>query len=572
MWMPRRILQWFVVSAAIGSAPVGRADSQPQTGGPPADLVVRNGLVWTGVPGAAEAQAIAVAGDRIVAVGSDEEISSRIGPATRVIDAGGRRVIPGITDCHTHMVWGGLGLSRIDLRNAVDRTDFRNRIAAAVAKLHPGEWLLGGQWSVDSWDQPEFPTRQWIDDLTPGTPVCLTRIDGHQALVNSVALKFAAIDVDGPADPPGGEIVRDPKTRQPTGILKDAAMDLVTRRIPEPTVQEKKQALVRAMQHANRFGVTAVHDMSEPAELDAIALAHDEDLLTLRFTVYLSVSDWKANVEKVKNYRVHDDWLHVAGFKGFMDGSLGSRNAYLREPFDDATPETKYPRGMLTAMADPPSKFAAQILAADAAGLQPAVHAIGDEANHILLDLYEQVSAKAGAHDRRARVEHAQHLLPEDISRFARLGVIPSMQPHHKADDGRYAETALGHKRCASSYAFRSLLDSGAKLCFGSDWPVVTLSPFAGIATAVDARTLDGRVWFPEQSITAEQALTAYTVTAAYATHREDRLGTLEPGKLADIVILSQDILRIEPDRIAATIATHTIVGGQVVWVSPAPR
>jgi predicted amidohydrolase YtcJ len=225
MWMPRRTLQWFVVSAVIGSAPVVQAESQPETGGPPADLVIRHGRVWTGVPGAAEAQAIAVAGDRIVAVGSDEEIAPRIGPATRVIDAGGRRVIPGITDCHTHMVWGGLGLSRIDLRNAADKTDFCNRIAAAVTALHPGEWLLGGQWSVESWDQPESPTREWIDDLTPGTPVCLTRIDGHQALVNSVALKFAGIDADSPADPPGGEIVRDPKTRQPTGILKDAAMD-----------------------------------------------------------------------------------------------------------------------------------------------------------------------------------------------------------------------------------------------------------------------------------------------------------------------------------------------------------
>lgn len=549
---------------------MGRAESQSDAGPPPADLVIRSGRVWTGVPGAAEAHAVAIAGDRIVAVGSDEEISARVGPATRVVDAGGRRVIPGVTDCHTHMMWGGLDLSRIDLRDAADRADFCNRIAAAVTALHPGQWLLGGQWSVESWDHPESPAREWIDDLTPGTPVCLTRIDGHQALVNSVALKIAGIDADGPADPPGGEIVRDPKTRQPTGILKDAAMDLVSGRIPELTMQERKRALVAAMQHANRLGVTAVHDMSEPAELDAIALLHDDNVLTVRFTVYLSVSDWKANIEKVKSYRIHDDWLHVAGFKGFMDGSLGSRNAYLREPFDDATPDTKYPRGMLTAMADPPSKFAAQILAADAAGLQPAVHAIGDEANHILLNLYEEVSAKAGPRDRRARVEHAQHLLPEDVARFARLGVIPSLQPHHKADDGRYAEAALGHKRCASSYAFRSLLDSGAKLCFGSDWPVVTLSPFAGIATAVDARTLDGRVWFPEQSITAEQALTAYTVTPAFATYREDRLGMLEPGKLADVVILSQDVLRIEPERIPATEATCTIVGGRVVWESPA--
>jgi hypothetical protein len=318
------------------------------------------------------------------------------------------------------------------------------------------------------------------------------------------------------------------------------------------------------MRECNRWGLTAVQDMSEPEHLPVYVRAHERGLLTLRIHSFLSVSDWDADHVKVRNFPIRDHWLNVAGFKGYVDGSLGSRTAYMRAPFDDAGPDAKHPRGLLTAMADPPKSFAAIIARADAAGFQLAVHAIGDEANHQALDHYAALNRDRRA--RRHRIEHAQHLLPEDIRRFAEANVIAAMQPLHKADDGRWAERALGKERSKTTYAFRGLLDAGAKLAFGSDWPVVSNNPFLGIAAAVTGRTEDGKVWVPEQNITVEQALTAYTATAAYAGMADDVRGTLEPGKLADLVILSQDILSIPSDRIAETTVTHTIVGGKLVW------
>ncbi len=535
---------------------------------PPADLVILNGRVWTGVPDAKEEQSIAVSGDRVAAVGSNGDIQARVGPGTQVIDAQGRRVIPGITDSHTHFLEGGLGLFRLDLRPARSRAEFRDLVAGAVARMAPGAWLLGGQWTVDSWDNPEPPHREWIDDLTPGNPVFLDRMDGHQALVNSVALKYARIDRDGPPDPPGGEIVRNPATGEPTGILKDEAMALVAGKIPPPSEAEYGQALAAAMRHANSFGITGIHDMSAPPHLPVLAKFHKAGTLTVRIVAYLSVDDWTANVETARGFHPADEWLRVVGFKGFMDGSLGSRTAYMREPYSDATPDARYPRGMLMATADPPEKLGRHVRAAAAAGFQPTVHAIGDEANRLLLDLYEALPEAARVRV-RPRIEHAQHLRPQDVPRFGKLGVVASMQPFHKADDGRYAERALGKERCATSYAFRSLVDSGALVCFGSDWPVVTLSPFAGMAAAVGAFTLDDRIWFPQQSLSPEEALRAYTVNPAVAARRDKELGTLEPGKLADIAILLDDPLHTTPKAMLDIRATHTIVGGRLVWQLP---
>ena len=536
---------------------------------PPADLVIVNARVWTGNPAMPDAEALALAGDRIAVVGSDAEVRARIGSRTQVIDARGRRVIPGLTDCHTHMVGAGLQLERLHLREVVGRDEVIDAVAAAARGKKRGQWVLGGRWSVESWADPQQPTREWIDPVTGDTPVFLARMDGHQALANSAALRLAGIGPSAPPDPPGGEIERDPATGEPTGILKDDAMELVSRHIPPLSEADREAALLRAMRHANRFGVTGVHDMSDPDDLASFARVRQTGKATVRIRSFVSAEDWSTYYPAARGL-ANDDWVEVGGFKGFMDGSLGSRTAFMIEPYADAAPTEKYPNGFLVAMADPPEKICRQITEADKRGFQVVVHAIGDRANTLLLDCYHGVANLDRPGDRRHRIEHAQHLAPQDIARFARLGVIASMQPLHKADDGRYAGKALGPERIATSYAFRDLLDSGAAVCFGSDWPVVTVNPFEGIAAAVTARTLDGKTWVPRQSITVAEALRAYTADAAYAGFAENRLGTLEPGKLADVVILDRDPLTIPPDELGRVGVVHTIVGGRVVWSASA--
>ncbi len=530
-----------------------------------ADLAVIGAKVFTGTPGT-EPAAVAMAKGRIIAVGQDAEIRKLLGPSTRVIDAKGRRLIPGITDSHTHIIGGGFQLARLALRNVKDRDQFVRAVGGAARMARKGEWVLGGRWSVESWDDPEPPHRSWLDPVTGDTPVFLSRMDGHQALVNSAALKLAGIDAAGPTDPVGGEIQRDPKTGEPTGILKESAMEIVRARIPAQTPDQRYEAFLRAIKHANSLGVTSVHDMSGLDDLPAFTRAHKEGTLTLRVTIYLSVDDWAAHTRQIEQFSPRDDLLRIAGFKGFMDGSLGSRTAYMREPFSDATGESLYPKGQLTAMAVEDRVFKRNVTTADARKMQLAVHAIGDEANHLLIDAYEAAQTKNGKRDARHRLEHAQHLHVSDIPRFAKLGLVASLQPLHKADDGRYAEKAIGKERLAGSYAFRQLLDAGALLCFGSDWPVVDLNPFKGMDSAVNARTLAGDVWLPSHSLTVVEALTAYTVSPPRAIHRRDRLGTIEAGKLADLVLLSADPLTIPQNHIGGIKADLTIMGGKVVY------
>jgi predicted amidohydrolase YtcJ len=538
-----------------------------------ADLVIVNAKIWTGAKPPArklgrpfDTTALAIAGHTIVAVGDNASVQPRIGPGTRVIDAKGQRVIPGMTDSHTHIVSGGFQLARLSLRNVAGREEFIRAVAEDVKTKKKGEWIVGGRWSVESWSDPQPPNKDWLDPITGNTPVYLVRMDGHQALVNSAALRLAGIDASGPKDPPGGEIVRDPKTGEPTGILKESAGDLVSDLIPDPTVDQRYEALRRAMQHANALGITSVHDMSEPDDLEVFRRAHREGALTIRITTYLMVDDWAPHIDKVEGFPIRDDMFRIAGFKGFMDGSLGSRTAYMRKPYSDAPAETPYPRGQLTAMAADTESFRASVAKIDARGLQVAVHAIGDEANHLLLDAYETVLRRNENRDARHRVEHAQHLHVSDIPRFAALGVVASMQPFHKADDGRYAEKRLGKERLNGSYAYRQLLDAGALVSFGSDWPVATMDPFAGIDAAVNARTLAGNVWLPTHSLTLQEALHGYTTSPPKAIHRGDRLGTIEVGKLADIVILADDPFTEPVDKVGRVRVDMTIVGGKVVY------
>jgi predicted amidohydrolase YtcJ len=540
----------------------------------PADIVIHNAKFWTGADSAkpdSDITGVAIDGGRIRAVGSDEFVMLFFAPGTKLIDGKGRRVIPGITDSHTHMISGGLQLERLDLRDAKNKEEFIERVAEAAKGRATADWILGGRWSVESWENPETPRASWLDAVTGDVPAFLMRMDGHGALANSAAMRHGGISKDGPPDPVGGEIERDPATGEPTGILKESAMQLVARAVPEPKSSERRAALKRALQHANSFGITSVHDMCHLPELVTFKGALLENELTVRVSAYLTSDDWFQQAGPLirNKYELKGDMLRAVGLKAYMDGSLGSRTAYMRDRFADATSETKYPRGQLTAFASTAPDFHRKITLIDRGGLQAAVHAIGDEAIHLLLDAFEEASRANGTLDRLHRIEHAQHILPRDIPRFEELRVVASMQPFHKADDGRYAEKALGKDRLEGSYAFRQLVDSGALVIFGSDWPVVTMNPFAGIDSAVNAKTLSGEVWLPSHSLTVEEALRAYTVWPAKAVKQDKVLGTIEAGKLADIVILQDDVLTIPKDKIKDVKVAYTIVDGKIVYQAP---
>ena len=540
---------------------------------PPISMAITNARVWTGNPDQPQARTILISGERIVRVGDDTLLDKVPKGSVTIIDAGGRRVIPGLVDCHTHIISGGLALKKLQLRDAGSKEDFIRRVKEYAAERKPDEWVVGRGWSVESWANPVEPTKKWIDAATGERPALLTRMDGHQALANSKALAMAGITKDTP-DPTGGVIVRDPKTGEPTGILKDAASGLVGRLIPEPSNMQKLTALQDAKALFNRHGVTMIHDMSSPGDGEVFIAARTLPTLApvkeqLRIYSFCQTSKWSSNAcfELPQDGKSSlADWVRPAGFKGYMDGSLGSRTAYMRRPFLDNPAYEKDVRGLLVGFATrkAPDDMLSQFRRAARSSLQPAVHAIGDEGNHLLLNAYETVVAEFPK--ARPRIEHAQHLLAADLPRFGRLGVIASMQPYHKADDGRYAEKRIGYERCKTSYAFKSLIDSGAVVCFGSDWPVVSNNPFLGIHAAVTGKTLDGKIFVPEQNITVEQALRCYTTSAAYACFMEDRLGMIKPGYLADIVILNEDVLSIPAARIADVTVYTTIVGGAIAW------
>jgi len=556
------------------------------TGG--ADLVVTNGKVWTVDPARPRAEAIAVVGDRIVAVGTNEEIRKWAGPHTRTVDAQGKTVLPGLIDSHVHFSTGGFEISGVQLRDAVTPEEFARRVGEHAKKLPKGEWMLGGTWDHELWGG-KLPTREWIDKLTPDHPVFVSRYDGHMALANSVALRLAGVSRDTPT-PAGGTIVKD-ANGEPTGLMKDAAMDLVQRAIPEPTEEQLTRAILAGLAEARRLGVTGFHDMSsaesgflggeqagKPGLADIPRLRSAEEIriylklaargeLTARVYAVTPIQQWEAPARTGIAAAFGNEWVRVGGLKGYVDGSLGSTTAYFYEPFTD-DPSTS---GLLSGMMFPEGNMLRMTLGGDRVGLQLCIHAIGDKANRMILDIFEEVAKKNGvdAKSRRFRIEHAQHISPGDFEKFAKLGVIASMQPFHAIDDGRWAEKRIGRERCKTTYAFRTLLDSGVKLAFGSDWTVAPLDPMQGIYAAVTRRTLDGKNpggWFPEQKITLAEAIEAYTINAAYAEFREDELGSLTPGKLADIVILDSDLFAIPPEKIKGVKVTGTIVGGRVVY------
>ena len=530
----------------------------------PADLVLLNGKIWTVNDKQPEAEAVACLGDRIVAVGSTKEIRRWIGAKTKVIDLQGKRVVPGFNDSHVHFLDGGRGLASVQLRDARTPEEFRNRIRDFAAKLPRGRWILNGNWDHENWNPPNLPTRQLIDEVTPDNPVFINRLDGHMCLANSLALKLAGVTRETP-DPPGGAIVRDERG-EPTGVLKDAAMSYVYKVIPNPSEDEMAEAIRAAMRYAAENGVTSVQDMSASPYVFAVyqkLLASGE--LTVRIYGHQPLSEWQRLARAGIRAGFGNDKLKIGALKGFADGSLGSTTALFFDPYLD-DPKTS---GLPSDEMFPESKMLNNILNADKAGLQIAVHAIGDKANKTILDFFAEVEKQNGIRDRRFRIEHAQHLRMDEIKRFGVQRVIASMQPYHAIDDGRWAENRIGPQRAKGTYAFRSLLDAGAVLAFGSDWFVAPMEPLMGIYGAVTRRTLDGRRpngWVPEQKITVAEAVRAYTMGSAYASFDEKIKGSIEPGKLADLAVLSADIFKIDPVEIEKAKVVMTIFDGRVIY------
>jgi len=526
---------------------------------PTTTLAIVNGRVWTGDANRPWAEAVAVTGSRISAVGSSAAIRKLASDATRVIDAQGRMVVPGFIDSHVHFMSGGFGLTSVQLRDARTREEFIARIKKHASSLPSGGWMLEGNWDHQNWGG-ELPRRDWIDSVTPNTPVFIQRLDGHMSLANSAALRAAGVTRDT-KEVDGGTIVRDP-SGEPTGVLKDNATSLVERVIPDPQPVQEDAAADAAMRFLAEQGVTSVVNMGTWHDLDVFRRAHGTNRMRTRIYAVVPLSTWEQLRDTVAARGRGDDWLRIGGLKGFMDGSLGSHTARMLAPFTDAPND----RGLWVT---PPDSIYARTRGADAAGLHVMIHAIGDEANRTLLDTYERVERENGPRDRRFRIEHAQHLAPPEIPRFAKLDVIASMQPYHAIDDGRWAARFLGPERVTGTYAFRSLRDAGARLAFGSDWFVAPPTPLEGIYAAVTRRTLDDanpNGWVPEQKITVEDALRAYTSGAAYAEFTENDKGTIARGKLADLVVIDRDLTRVPPETIRDAHVVMTIIAGRVAY------
>lgn len=539
----------------------------------PADLVVINARIWTGDTGQPTAQAFAVSDGRFIAVGENAGVRPLIGAETTVIDAAGRRIVPGFIDTHVHLQNASIRLNQLVLRETKSREDLLAQVAAYAKNLAEDEWVLGNSWSSESWPDQRPPSAEELDEASGGRPVVLVRMDGHSLIASASALRYANITKEGPTDPPGGTIGRR-ADGTPTGAIFEQAMGIVTRHAQRREV-DRVELMRRTLREVAKNGVTQVGALETPPFIEDVLVAMDErDELTVRVAATISgagdeLRDWRPWLEWADQHRAPSSLVRVLGFKGYMDGSLGSRTAWMHQPYEDnhlAEDKAAENAGYPLAMAGT-GELGALIHLGASMDLQPAVHAIGDRANHVLMNWYAELEPAQRA-AMRPRIEHAQHLLPSDVRRFAELGVIPSMQPLHKADDGRYAEQRLGPERVRTSYAFRDLLDSGAMLAFGSDWPVVSINPFLGMHAAVAGLTIEGDVFLPEQSITVEEALRCYTQHAAYALHAENETGRIRAWHRADFVMLDRDILTVPTDELPETRVVRTVVGGRTVYLA----
>jgi hypothetical protein len=567
---PSRSTSAFLVAAVLALSVFAGAES----GSPPADLIVTNARVYTVNPQQKWAEAIAVRGDKIVAVGDRKQIESLGGPQTRVIDGGHRLLLPGFVDCHIHFMDGSLGLTRVDLNNAGTVAEIQKRVKT-YAEAHPDEpWIQGMGWTYPTFGPGALPNKKILDDAVPDRPVYLVAFDGHSSWANSKALALAGIDRNTP-DPPNGKIVRD-ENGEATGALKEAAGDLVARKTPAPTRAERLDALRKGIREANRVGLVRVHSAGQDFEyLDLYDDLRKSGELSLRFYVAYFLDPPGLTPKSValiedarRRYRPSDDWIATGAVKTMLDGVVEAHTAAMLEPYSDDPKQS----GKLFW---DPEKFRANIADLDARGLQIFTHAIGDKAVRLALDAYQNAAEVNKTTDARPRIEHIETISAADIDRFGKLGVIASMQPLHSyPDDDTLNIWArnIGPERASRPWVWNSIQDKGGVLAFGSDWPVVTLNPWKGVQTAVTRQTSEGDPpggFVPRQRLSLEDAIRAYTLGAAFAGRREKTEGSLEAGKLADFILLDQDLLKIEPSQIDKTEVLFTVVGGKIVYQSP---
>jgi len=529
----------------------------------PADLVLTNGDVYTVDSLRPRAQAIAIRGEKIVAVGSSEEIHAWVGPRTHLIDLYGQFAMPGFNDAHTHLASGGMAKLTVNLEGTKSLAEFQQRIRSALKNYKPGEWITGSGWDHTLWPEKRFPTRYDLDAVSKAHPMIFERVDGHVAVANSLALKIASVTKDT-KDVPGSHIVRDEKTGEPNGMLEESgAMSLVYRRVPQPSHEVRKRAIELALEDAVSHGVTSIQDYSTWGDFLIYRELKNEHKLPLRITEWLTFTEPLAKLEEERREGgTTDPWLKTGTLKAFMDGSLGSRTAAMLAPYSDDPSTSGIPRMQA-------AELNRMSIERDKTGFQLNFHAIGDRANRMALDAFAAVEAANGPRDRRDRVEHAQIIAPQDFERFAKLHVIASMQPSHLLDDQRWAMERIGPERAKGAYAWNKMRKDGVRLAFGTDYPVEPIDPLRGIYECVTRELPEGGPaggWEPQEKLSMDVCIYDYTAGSAYAEFEEARKGQLKPGMLADIVVYPTDITRIPPAQLLHTSVDMTITGGRVVY------
>ena len=568
-----------LVSGAAARSGVAPQDThqnaRPSNQKPKADVIFTHGNIYTGAVDATasfgagkRAEALAVRGDRILAVGAREEIMKLKGPNTQVIDLHGHFVMPGFNDAHMHMASAGLEKMNVDLVGTKTLDEFRDRLRAKCEAAGPGEWVIGEGWDETLWPVKTLPSRWDLDEVAGSHPVYLERVDGHIGVANTHALQLASVTV-ATRDPEGGKIDRD-ENGTPTGILREKAQELVQTAIPKQTPEKRRQAIELALADLASHGVTSAQDYSQWDDFHVYEELERQGKLTARISEWLSFDEPIDRLNKERNsHPASDNMLRTGMLKGFMDGSLGSKTAALLEPYSDDPKNSGLPQY-------DPAKLNAMTKERVLAGYQVGFHAIGDEAVQMALDAFAEaekaakaagVKAVDGGTDYRLRIEHAQVTTPQQVARFKELKVIASMQPSHVLTDMNWAESRLGPKRAEHSYAWAEFLHRGVTLAFGTDYPVEPVTPFRGLYAAITRQSEDGKkTYYPAQKLNIDQAIAAYTTGAAFAEFAEKEKGKLDPGMLADFIVLDRDITSVPPAKILETKVLQTVVGGKTVY------